>query len=81
MSVALTVPAYAAGQYGYVLLTILRDLHSLSVSWLSFVGIRWDPLELGCWYTSSNMSQRLAWQVRILDSSFIHLFDLPRRSI
>lgn len=64
MSVILTVPAYAAGQYGCVIPSRSHANCCLcrSFSWRA----RWDPLEKDCWYTNDNKAQRLAWQVRLL---------------
>lgn len=66
MAVILTVPPYAAGQYGCVILRLTLTYpctYSLMSMLLIFI-LSWDPLEKDCWYTNDNEAQRLAWQVR-----------------
>ncbi|KAF8918859.1 hypothetical protein CPB85DRAFT_1249199 [Mucidula mucida] len=54
-ALAVTVPPFAAHQYGYASIKGTR----LHVDWQ----FSWDPLNSACWYTSSDISTRLRWQV------------------
>lgn len=56
MSALITIPAYAAGQYGWAVLFVCFSIY------LSLMH-RWDRSEKDCWYTNDNRVQRLGWQV------------------
>lgn len=58
-ALAITVPPYAAKQYGHVPFLLFSSIT------LTHGHNRWDPLVQDCWYTNDNQRERLAWQVRV----------------